>query len=431
MNEDLQWALDEILSNAPRYRRAREYYDGRHAPLPASEKMREAFGRLICGLVDNLSPVVVETVADRLAVAGFSFSEEGQTKPLESTSREIWRRNRMNQRGGEVHQDALVDGDAYVIVWPGADRKAVLYPNRAARVAISYDDEMPGYITRAAKVWDLPDRKWRVNLYYRDRIEKWISRGELQGGLSDKAGQFVMFEDEEGGATIANPFDKVPVFHFGNRASVGELGRSELHEAIPLQDALNKSIADMLVAMEFYALPQRWATGLQDEEGGKVRAGGLWAVATADTRFGEFATGDIAQFLQVSEGFRKEIARVTRTPLHYFTLEGNFPSGEAQKTADAPLLAKIADRQVAWGNTWADVMRFAVRVEGGTETDPETVWRDLTPRNMTELVEIAKGKRELGVSGDQTLRELGYEQKDIDRFREERATLDVIPDVGQ
>ena len=55
----------------------------------------------------------------------------------------------------------------------------------------------------------------------------------------------------------------MPVFHFANNADVGCHGLSELAAAIPIQDGLNKSILDMLVAMEFSAFRQRWVAGIE------------------------------------------------------------------------------------------------------------------------------------------------------------------------
>jgi hypothetical protein len=421
---DLDWALKSLLAGVEHYRKPREYYNGKHPLVFTTEKFHEAFGGLFRAFADNVCPCVVETLADRLQVTGFTFPD-AETK-ADETMREIWRRNRMAKRQGETYQDALVEGDAYVIVWPDAEGFPTFYPNRGANVAVHYDDEQPGYITRAAKGWIATEtKKARVNVYYRERIEKYESKSEARGGLPDSGATFDLIDE------IPNPFDKVPVFHFANRASVGDLGRSEIKEAMPLQDALNKSIADMLVAMEFSALPQRWATGLEGGEAGKLRPGGIWAVETEGTKFGDFATAEIEKFILVSESFRKEIARVTRTPLHYFTLEGTFPSGEAQRVADAPLLAKVADRQLSWGNVWADVARFALQIVEGGDTDPETVWQDTTPRSEREQVEIAKLKRELGVSKSQVLREIGYEDAEIEEFADEAADADLIPETAQ
>lgn len=437
MNEDIDWALKSLLSRASDYKRARDYYEGRQPLQFATEKFSEAFGGLFRAFADNVCGVVVETPADRLQVAGFTIAgkgegqQDGKPTPVEDTMREIWRRNRMNKRAGEVHLDAVADGDAYVIVWPDADSFPVFYPNRGGCVTVRYDEEQPGYIVRAAKIWKAEDDHTRLTLYYRDRIEKYRSRDREQGGAADRASAYEEYDVEGESWPLPNPYDKVPVFHFANRASVGSMGRPEHSDAMPLQDANNKTIADMIVAMEFAAIKQRWATGLAEGSDPKMKPGGLWAVDTSDTKFGEFSETDITRFLTISEGFVRKIARATHTPIHYFFGEGAWPSGAALTKAEAPLNAKVEKKQVGFGNVWGDVMRFGLEIVGVKNADPEPVWRDATPKDGRETAEVGEIKRRLGVSRDQVLREIGYEAAEIEKFEEERATVDILPETIQ
>jgi hypothetical protein len=434
-NTDIKWALAGITVNANRAKRPRDYYEGRHPLAFATEKYREAFGVSLKEVTDNLMPVIVDTPADRLEVEGFTVSAGGEGATVaEKAAREIWRQNRMEVRAGEVHQDAFADGDVYVIVWPDPDnpKMPTLYPNRAGCCVVHYDDERPGYITRAAKAWiDEDDGHSRLTLYYRDRIERYRSRQKSQGGLEvTDAAQYVLVENEP---VVRNPFDKVPVFHFANRASIGQMGRTELDEAMPLADVLNKTLCDRLVAQEFYAFNQRYAIGLSPEEmtGAKVRPGGIWTARSKDVKFGEFSASDIGQYVELAESDRKEIARVSRTPLHYFTLEGSFPSGEAQKTADGPLLSKVRKRQKAWGMVWADVMRFALRIGGHGEHDVQTVWANTEPRSEDEELDKAAKKAELGIDERTVLTELGYTPDEIERILRVRSEEGIIPRVAQ
>ncbi|MEK6281863.1 MAG: phage portal protein [Acidobacteriota bacterium] len=424
MNPDLKWALSEFRALANGYKLAREYYEGTHRLAFATEKFRSTFGALFSAFSDNLMPVIVETPRDRLKLDSFTVeNEEAQEKVAE-----LWRRNRMKKRAGEVHLDSFIEGDAYVVVWPDDEDIPILYPNRGSSIVIQYDDQQPGFITKAAKQWITPDKNARLTLYYSDRIEKYITKNKVQGGLPDRPGMFVPLESETETAEMPNPYDKVPVFHFGNRTSIGQLGRSELSDCIPLQDALNKTIADMLVGSEFHGLPQRWAIGLEDMDAAeagekyKLQAGGVWGSVSKDTSFGAFPTGDLSQFVGVINDFRKEIARVSRTPLHHFTLEGTPPSGESMKTAEAPLTAKVEDRQTAWGMVWSDVMRFALEISRVKDAEPEPVWIDTTPRSEIDQIDNAIKKVDsLGVDMETAQKELGYSDKDIEHFTEERA----------
>lgn len=430
---DLQWALDQFHHESRKgYQHARDYYDGKHRLQFASAKLESTFGRLFKAFADNLMPTVCETVKDRLKLDGFVIDQgEGKDPLIPDEVNEIWRRNRLLVRANQVHLDALIEGDSYVVVWPNKfdNDFPTFYPNQAGSIVIDYDDEQPGYITRAAKAYEAKDKRWRLTLYFRDRIEKWVTQNVVtSGGLPERASSFVQLTTSDESWPIENPYDKVPVFHFGNRVSIGMLGCSELREAMPLQDALNKSVADMLVASEFYGVPQRWVTGLEDEtvikeaeRRFKLVSGGLWGTSDKEARFGEFSAADISKFITVSETFRKEIARVSRTPLHYFSLEGEFPSGEAQKTAESPLLSKVKDRQESWGAVWGDAMRFALTIAGNSEMEPQPKWLDTTPRNEGDQISNAATKvKELQIPFEQAWRELGYTEEQIKLFSTER-----------
>lgn len=433
---NVKWALDAFHAKAKQYQTARNYYDGDHQLAFASEKLSTTFGRLFKAFADNLMPTVVETVKDRLKLDGFTIAGEKRpdgTVQQQSADEidEIWRRNRLLVRANQVHLDSLIEGDSYVIVWPNAqdDDFPTFYPNQATSVVIDYDQEQPGYIVRAAKTFPMNDNRIRLRLYFRDRIETYITQHPVQGGgLPDRANAFIVYQSPAEPWPIPNPYDKVPVFHFANRASIGMPGCSELREAIPLQDALNKSVADMLVASEFYAVPQRYVTGLEDEEVIRdarrrfaLASGGLWATTDKDAKFGEFSAADISKFITVSETFRKEIARVSRTPLHYFALEGSFPSGESLRTAEGPLIRKVKDRQETWGAVWSDAMRFALQLAGRDDYEPEPKWLNAETRDDDGEVQRAATKvTQLQIPFEQVWREMGYTEEQIAIFAAER-----------
>lgn len=427
MADEVTQALQQLQARASDYALYRDYYTGRHRLAFATEKFRNAFGALFRSFADNLCPAVVDAVADRLTVVGFGV-EEGASAVAEAAWG-IWQGNRMDRRAGEVHLEALRSGDAYVVVWPDAAGKPVIYPNAGSTMTVSYDHEQPGMIRWAAKCWRIEDRRLRLNLYYADRIEKYVTRAK--DALPEKADAFEPFEVEGEAWPLPNPWEQVPVVHFANNAGVGEMGASELANVVPLQDALNKAVADMLVAMEYVALPQRWATGLEvdiDDATGKPKApftpgvDRVWAVGDPEVRFGQFDPANLQQFLSVQDSFRAEIARVSGTPLHYLMLQqGDFPSGEAMKTAEARFLAKVADRQSAFGNCWEDALALAVRMAGvADEARLSTLWRDPTPHSDREMAEVALIKQQVGVSREQILSEFGYSPEQIQRMAEQQ-----------
>jgi len=423
MNQDIAKCIEALRRQGPRYARTERYYSGDHDLRFATEKFENTFGDLFREFALNLCPVVCDAVKDKLRVTGFSANaarDEGQA--IRSMANAVWHRSRMRTRAGEIHKEVLKNGDAFAIVWPDADGHAAIYPNRAANTTVFYDDERPGTITLAAKTWTSAARRARINLYFADRIERYISKRE-SNGLLPEANEFIPFADAGASSVTNNPYGVVPVFHFANNADIGSPGRSELDPAIPIQDGLNKSVLDMLVAMEFSAFRQRWAAGIEvdyDDEGNAKApfssgVDKLWITGDSNARFGDFEAARLDQFLKVKDSFRVDIACVTGTPLHYFLQNSaSFPSGESLRQAGSRFIAKVRDRQEAFGRIWADIITFALRIEG-VEPSGEifTLWEDPSPLSERETLENLLLKQQLGITPGETIAEAGYGSADI------------------
>jgi hypothetical protein len=429
MKEHIEQALSNFRSNAARYSTAERYYRGDHNLAFATEKFANAFGSLFREFALNLCPAICDAIRDKLRVTGFSVESAGVQSSnfnwpsdLNQHIDRIWQRNRMAIRAGEVHKDAVRNGDAYAIAWPGADGRVSIYPNRSSACTVAYDEESPGRILWAAKFWRPADARTRLNLFYPDRIERYVTRTTCEAAFP-AAGEFVPHAGDAPHISD-NPFGVVPVFHFANNADIGSFGRSELEAAIPVQDGLNKSVLDMLVAMEFSAFRQRWAAGIEVKQTKEGKAeepfrsgpGNLWISNSPNARFGDFPSADLDQFLKVKDGFRIDVASVTGTPLYYLLPHTRgFPSGESLRKSESRFIAKVRDRQAAFGQTWADLMSFALMAEGyGSGIRLITRWEDPGRVSERELLENILLKKQIGISDVQALREAGYGDADIE-----------------
>lgn len=454
---DIAVALEQLKAQANDYLVAQEYYDGEHALKFATRRYREVFGGLFNEFADNLCPLVVDALADRLEVVGFSLEGEGPpeeqadepdqatkelTRRVSRLAWKVWVDNRMNQQAGQVHQECLLKGDSYVIVWPSRrDRtRPRIYPQLANEMTVKYDPEEPGEMLWAAKCWRSDEGYLRLNMYYPEEIRRYRTKSSQHGDVVDvgmypnSADAFEPYAGDDFEAVVPHSLGRVPVFHFANNAAVGRFGASELRDVIPLQDALNKSVLDMMVGMEFAALPQRWATGIEppnsaDDESrprsdtdpfvpGVDR---LWAIEDKDGKFGQFPSTDLTQYLDVQEGFRLEIARVSGTPLHYLMLvRGQVSSGEAVKALDDRFTKKGEDRQKAFGNTWEDAVAFALQIMGEpTDLRLSARWKAIRSRSEKEHVDTQFVKHELGVPRKQLLLEMDYTEEQVETFQAE------------
>lgn len=437
-DSDLQWAIDRIRAKLPAVNLATDYYAGRHRLAFATEKWETTFGQTFRAFADNFCPRVVDAKAERLRLAGVRVLREGKPdKDLSVRVARAMERARLDRRQGNVHTAALKHGDAYVIVWPDEDQRARLYINQADKVVVRWSEEEPGEIEIAAKVWRRKDKRVRVNLYYEDRIEKYVTTNSTQGGIPEKArGRFQPHMDDGEVWPLDNPLGVVPVVPFVNNGMEGEDGTSELKDVVPLQDALNKTVADMLIAQEFAGYPQRWAIGLEEEIDQETQQPippmktGIERMVVSDdpnTRFGQFEPADVTKFLASADGFKADMARVSATPLHSLLLTGDMPSGEALTIVEGPMNAAVNDRQDGFGSSWEMVATLILQIEdreAATALDDETVmlsafWRDTrakTPKAEAETQEI---KQRIGVSERQSLREMGYTDEEIEAMQEE------------
>jgi hypothetical protein len=476
---DLELAIQNLRANAARYDKPERYYRGDHDLSFATEKFENAFGSLFREFALNLCPAIVDAVRDKLKITGFSIGPQASlpasvvpdadntiansnstfdprptktvspSPPLPASASalhaaldSIWFANRLDLTAEEIHLEALKLGDAYAIVWPDSSGGVTIYPQRARSCTVIYDDEIPGQMRFAAKYWRDRDCLVRLNLLYPDRIEKYISRNKSDLSLPDFR-EFLPVGDRTGfmsdylsgdtdtgeSSTVPNPYGMIPLFHFSNTCEIGTFGKSELQQAIPIQNGLNKSVLDMLVAMEFSAFRQRWVTGLEveyDPTTGeaippfKVGCDRLWLASNPQVSFGDFNTTDLDQFLKVKDSFRVDIASVTGTPLHYFlqNIRG-FASGEALGRSEARFLSKVRDRQRAFGQTWAACLSFALEVAGfapGILLRPQ--WEDPAPMAQREFLENLILKKKLGISTQQALQEAGYAPTDISQMLE-------------
>jgi hypothetical protein len=232
-------------------------------------------------------------------------------------------------------------------------------------------------------------------------------------------------------AVIPNPLGVVPVVELKNQPRILGDGRSEIETIINLQDAANKLIVDMLVAAEYSAFRQRWVTGLDiptDASGNPVEpfeaaVDRLWQTNSPDAKFGEFQQTDLGHYVNAIELLVQHVASQSRTPFHYFLLNGGqAPSGESIQSAEAGLISKARRRQRSFEEGWEEAMRIAFLIKNDTERgeayDAEVIWSDPAYRSQSALVDSLIKLDALGVPRKQLWSDAGYTPQQIARFEE-------------
>src|SRR5690606_17481142 len=206
---------------------------------------------------------------------------------------------------------------------------------------------------------------------------------------------------------LPNPTREIPIVPIVNYPTVLKQpdGESELDDVYLTQDRINEMLFNRALAAWTTAYRQKWATGLEipvDEDGNPVQPfepaiDRLWVSEDERTRFGEFGATDLKPFIEAVEEDVQHIAVQTRTPRHYFVQQGQAPSGDAIKSAEAGLVAKVFEKQAYLGRGFAEAMRLAKVMAGEPAPPLEVVWADPEFRTMGELTDAVIKQHQAGL----------------------------------
>lgn len=426
----------------PLFDKYERYYAGDHPLLFASEKFRKAFGGLFSEFASNFMPLVVDAVEERLNVEGFRFGPDAEA---DMDAWRIWQVNQLDADSQVAHTESLINGMSYAMVWPEDDEPKITVEHPTQTI-IGYAAGDRRRRLAALKKWLDDSGHVYATLYLPDNVWKFKSDVRGKNGAWPLASSIRWIERGVAGETfpIDNPLKVVPVVELPNRPRLLLPGQSEIKDAIPLQDAINKELADMLVASEFVAFRQRWVTGYeiprdpktnQPIEEFKAAIDRLWAVEDKDVTFGEFGETNLEQYVRVVQDLVQHVATQTRTPPHYFYLKGQMPSGESIKSAETGLVTKARRKMRHFGEGWEEIMRLAFAVKGDSARQDiatvETIWGDPESRTEGEHVDAVMKKKALDVPRKQLWEDLGYSPTQIERFEkmlaDDRALLGPAP----
>lgn len=412
---DLQRAYEALTLKAAAYKRYFDYYDGDQPLAYTSEKLKDLFAGLTANFSENWCSVVVDACKDRINLKGLEAEDESAAATLE----EFWDRNELELESDSVHEAALVAGESFVIVWPDEEtQRASAFYNDPRLVHVFYKSDNPRAKWFAAKWWEQEDKSYRLNLYYPERIEYYVSQNR---SMPTNANGFVPFQPTE-----ANPYGIVPVFPFSVQR---RLVKSDIKSAIPLQDAINKLFADMMVAAEYGAFPARYAITNGVIQGKlKSEPGSMFLFPAGEgqgqgTSVGQFQSADLANYIAAMENLAGVMSAITSTPKHLFFESAGQVSGEALLALEAPLNRKAQDRIDRFAPVWQEIAAFALRIDAGVDipaTDitaafdvPETV----QPRTQAEIIQLLTAA---GIPLAAALRLQGMPQAEIDQIIKER-----------
>lgn len=434
------WAVHLARALTDQHRRVtrfQRYYDGEHPLSFASRNWREHYGGIFQNFSINYTGLVPDAIAERLQVDGFRMGDEPEA---DDAANEIWQRNGMDSVSDTGHVESLVNGLGAVLVWPDDedDTQATMTLEHASEVIVALDPNNRRRRLAALKIYRDP---WGM-----DQYQLW---------LPDVFARFVKGPDDTVarplGDPARNPYGVVPVVPLVPQPRSIGYPISEVERIIPLQDAINKLFADVIVISEALALPLRyilgWIEETENQEPGEsqiVKAaksaqellkGSLLTIDDPEAKIGQLPGAELSGHVAMLRELVQSVATLSRIPFHYIVMNGGqVPSGEAIQSAEAGLISIVKRRMRQLGIGWEEAMRLAFLIEGRRIAKVlETVWANPGTRSEAVLVDAAvkKGSAPINVPQRQLYEDLGYSPQQIARFDALRALDELTTAMTQ
>lgn len=435
-----EWWLRQLHSRIQtrRYYTAlyRDYIDGEHRLAFASSKFRQHFGNLFNAFADNWCETIINASVERMNVEGFRVGPEDEGADKEAW--EIWQRNDLDSVSSLAWMESQVSGEAVAVVWYDEDNegKALINMEQADNAVVAVDARNPQKRIAGLRVYLDEWGYEHAELFLPTEVHLYKSKTTRAGAYTSVNSARVQWVPDQivntaivdgVGAVIPNPLNNIPLVPITNnprlwvRKEDCAIG-SELNPIVPLQDAVNKLIADMMVGSEAAAVPLRWVTGYtpeMDTDGNPkpppwVQDDKMWAVLKSESgKFGSLEAVDIQNYVKAIELLVQHVASISRTPPHYLNTSADRLSGESIKSAETGLVAKVMRKQQIVGEACEEIIRIAGALEGNQTLaeafQAETLWRDPESRTESEHIDsVVKRRQGLDIPLKQAWADAGY-----------------------
>ncbi|EIW20722.1 MULTISPECIES: phage portal protein [Pelosinus] len=443
------------------YDKCQDYYEG-NQPLKVPEKYKKII-ETEYNIKANYCKPIIEAPVSRLKVEGIKCEDKVVNKFLT----DIWDNNRMDAKSIKFHRNAVKKGDSFAQVWPkfihGTDKPIgyeikFLRPDIVFPMYQSDDDESLAWVKKQWLTFDLDGLPMaRKDIFYHDRIERYVATvSHYMGALS--LGGYAMLQwqgyNQDGFEPILkNPYGIIPIVHFKNREDDCPFGTTELEDAFTLQDGINKLIIDLMRTSDFQAFKQRYISGADedsfeiDEKTGKrtvqSNPGDVWLLPE-ESKVGDLEAADPKGILESIDKLIDLLAEVTRTPRNILQdSAGSASSGFALQKVEQPLIDKVQEMQISFGNSYEDINKILMTMgihhkEIAKIEKTETIWKELTQTSPADKLTIAQErqvkKQNKVISAAEWQRLEGYTEEEIDNINAEiaaeteLATADTLGD---
>lgn len=392
-----------ILDKCDRYMRGDQ--DKPYTPVSASQETKMLAERS----TTNWMPLVVGVPTQVSLVDG--MRRNGDDFPKEF---KLWDKQRMSSRQTRIYRSAMTYGQSFCAL-DLLDLKNIKLRSLSPLNTIAfYDDPGSDIFPRfLVSILERPfdkDNPGRV----------WYMDDEIQCELTYTAdyGQDANIV-VDWNTLVIHGLGETPAGRFTFDLDLEGRARGIVEMMMPLQDRINQTVFDLLVAQTYGAFKQRWAAGLEgepafDEAGNPIRdeTGAqvfrplqidpkrIWASGDKDTKFGSLDETPLDGFISALETAVKQFAAISQVPPHALLGQMANLSAEALAAAESQLMRMVEMLHEQWGEVWEALFQLIARAMGieGEEYSAQIRWRDMSAKTEGSVMDaMGKAATMLGV----------------------------------
>lgn len=416
--------LEKDLMRDGRLGLVRRYLKGDHNPPYTPKGAKKEYEHLAKIATTNWTPLLSDTYNKGLFVDGY--------RPAKAATNAgpwaYWQANGLDARQTIAHRGALEYGTSYALVLPG---------KAGARNTPYFRPQSP----------------LKASAWYRDDDDDYPEIGFRRIGTTADGTRLLEVFDKDNVYTFARPKDGeewilsrtdghglgvTPFVRFRDR--LDDEAQGIIRPVLNLQDRVNEIVFSTLIALQYAAFRQRWASGLaipEDDEGNPVEpfqaaVNRLWIAEDESARFGDFAQTELSGHMSAYDSVVRTMAAVAQVSPNILTGDLVNLSADALAQMEAATQRKMGEYETLFGESWESGFRLAARAAGdrtgSLDTSAQVRWRDTEARSMAQTVDaLGKMAQMLAVPVEALWEQIpGITDQDVQYWKELRESTDVL-----
>lgn len=455
MSDNIKRLADKLLGIIERDRedhlnKVERYLHGKHDDPYMPEGADREYKLLAKRSVSNLCGLVVATPTQALYVDGFRPGNE-EADPEDPAALppewDHWQRSRLDARQNAIHSAAVAYGHSFAVTEKDDKGEVVTRGLSPLKTAAVYEDPANDIVPKAALWIKHPPTADEKGNPIPGRAVMWDDRYRYEVRYHVPSGghsRNIVIESRK-----PTGLEECPVTRFAVSVDLEGRTMGVIEPIIPLQDRINQTVLDLLVAQTYGSFKVRTVTGMAppvklngdgtpkiDPDTGRpipldvnLNARRFFFAEDSDVKFDSLPETPLGGYIDSISMSFQHFSAISQTPPHHLLGQIANLSAEALQAAEVSLQRRITSFQKAFGESWERVFNIAGRLMGldsvADDVHGEVLWRDMESKSLSATADALVKLRNLNVPDEALWARIpGMTQGELKRLSEMRESDD-------